>query len=152
MILYKPKNRRTLAMAGIRFTLEQQELLGINPNIEKISEKSITYKDTFKLMAIEEYAMGKTPSEIFKQAGINPEIIGVKNPTRCLERWKKSYFKQGDVGLIGEKRGCSRNGRHKVGDLTIEERLRAAEAKIAYLEMENQFLKKLEELERRLSK
>ena len=53
-------------MAGIRFTLEQQELLGIDPNIEKISEKSITYEDTFKLMAIEEYAMVKTPSEIFK--------------------------------------------------------------------------------------
>lgn len=83
-------NRRTLAMAGIRFTLEQQELLGINP-----------------------------------------EIIGVKNPARCLERWKKSYFKQGDVGLIGEKRGCSRNGRHKVGDLTIEDLCIYAEVSIS---------------------
>ena len=139
-------------MAGIRFTLEQQELLRINPNIEKISEKSITYKDSFKFMAIEEYAKGKTPSEIFKQVGIDPEIIGTKNPGRCLVRWKQSYFKQGDTGLIGEKRGRSRTGRHKVGDLTIEDRLQAAEAKIAYLEMENQFLKKLDELERRLSK
>lgn len=139
-------------MAGLRFTLEQQELLRMNPNIEKVSEKSITYKDTFKLMAIEKYSKGNTPCDIFKQAGINPVIIGTKNPGRCLTRWKNSYFKYGDAGLIGEKRGCSSNGSPRSGDLTLEDRLRAAEAKIAYLEIENEFLKKLDELERRLSK
>ena len=139
-------------MAGIRFTIEQQELLKMNPNIEKVSEKSITYKDTFKLIAIDEYMKGKQPSEIFKQAGINPEIIGKENPKRCLSRWRKSYFKEGDTGLIGEKRGRSSSGHPTSGDLSLEDRLRAAEAKIAYLEMENEFLKKLDELERRLSK
>ena len=33
--------------------------------------------------------------------------------------------------------------------MSIEEKLAIAEAKIAYLEMENDFLKKLEKLERR---
>lgn len=89
-------------MAGIRFTLEQQELLRRNPQIAKVSEKAITYKDSFKLIAIEEYMKGKTPSEIFRQAGINPEIIGSENPKRCLLRWRKSYHKHGDSGLIGE--------------------------------------------------
>lgn len=59
-------------MAGIRFTLEQQELLRMNPNIEKVSEKSITYKDTFKLMAIEKYSKENAPCEIFKETGIHP--------------------------------------------------------------------------------
>lgn len=139
-------------MAGIRFTLEQQEVLKMNPNIEKVSEKSITYKSSFKLMAIEEYMKGKTPSEIFREAGINPEIIGAKNPNRCLERWRNSYHKDGDSGLIGEKRGRSSSGCPKTSELSLEDRLRAAEAKVAYLEMENEFLKKLDELERRLSK
>ena len=92
-------------MAGIRFTLEHQKLLKMNPHIEKVSEKSITYKDSFKLIAIEEYMKGKTPSEIFRQAGINPEIIGRDNPKRCLRRWRNSYYKHGDIGLLGEKRG-----------------------------------------------
>lgn len=139
-------------MAGIRFTLEERELLKMNPHIEKVSEKSITYKDSFKLIAMDEYTKGKSPSEIFKQAGINPDIIGAKNPGRCLDRWRNLYFKYGDSGLIGEKRGCSSSGRTQSGNLSIEDRLRAAEAKIAYLEMENEFLKKLDELERRLSK
>lgn len=139
-------------MAGIRFTIEQQELLRMNPNIKKVTEKSITYSDSFKLFAIEEHAKGKTPHEIFKQAGINPNIIGSKNPCRCLIRWKKAYSKGGDSALIGEKRGCSNSRRELSKDISLEDRLRAAEAKIAYLEMENEFLKKLDELERRLSK
>lgn len=139
-------------MAGIRFTIEQQELLRMNQNIKKVSEKSITYRDSFKLFAIEEHAKGKTPHEIFKQAGLNPDIIGSKIPGRCLDRWKKAYFKAGDSALIGEKRGCSSSGRSSSKHLSLEDKLHAAETKIAYLEMENEFLKKLDELERRLSK
>lgn len=139
-------------MAGIRFTLEQQEILKMNPHIERVSDKSITFKDSFKLMAIEEYMKGSTPSEIFKKADISPDIIGPQNPKRCLQRWRKAYFEQGDSGLLGEKRGCSSSGRSKSINLSLEERLRAAEAKIVYLEMENEFLKKLDELERRLNK
>ncbi len=71
-------------MAGIRFTLEQQKLFSMNSHIEKVSEKSITYKDSFKLLAVDEYRKGKTPSEIFKQVGISPDIIGSENPKRCL--------------------------------------------------------------------
>lgn len=45
-------------------------------------------------MAIEEYAKGKTPYEIFREAGINPEIIGSDNTKRCIYRWKDTYFKK----------------------------------------------------------
>lgn len=92
-------------MAGIRFTLEQQKLLEMNPNIEKASAKSITYKDKLKLWVIEEYAKGKKPTKILREADMNPQMIGSENPGRCLNRWRKSYFAHGDSGLIGEKRG-----------------------------------------------
>ncbi len=51
---------------------------------------------------------------------------------------------------MGERRGCRNSGRPKTSDMPLEERLITAEAKIAYLQMENELLKKLEELERRL--
>lgn len=139
-------------MAGIRFTQEQRNLLALNPNIKKVTDKSITYAETFKLFAIDEYAKGKTPHEIFKNAGIDPSIIGSKNPARCLGRWRISYFKDGSSGLMGERRGTSNSGRPVTSELSLEEKLKLAEAKIAYLEMENEFLKKLEELERRMNK
>ena len=128
-------------MAGIRFTKEQQLLLSQNPSVDRVSDKSITYKDEFKLLAVNKYANGKLPAEIFREAGFDLKIIGNENPGRCLERWKNSYLFQGEPGLQGEKRGCSSTGRPCTLDLSLEERLAAAEAKITYLQMENTFLK-----------
>ena len=139
-------------MSGLHFTQEQQNLLLQNPYITKVTEKSITYSEKFKLHAINEYAKGKTPTEIFREAGLEPKIIGSKNPGRSLSRWRSVYLKEGQAGLMGEKRGRRSSGRPKTSDMSLEERLIAAEAKIAYLQMENEFLKKLDELERRLEK
>lgn len=139
-------------MSNLYFTQEQQALLSKNPYITKVSNKSITYLEDFKIHAINEYAKGKGPSQIFKEAGIDPKLIGEKNPMRSLARWRTIYFKEGHLGLTGEKRGRSGSARPKTSDMSIQERLIAAEAKIAYLQMENEFLKKLEALERGLQK
>jgi len=137
-------------MSGIRFTKEQQSLLSKNPCVTKVTEKSITYSETFKISAIKAYGQGKKPAEIFREAGFDLEIIGNKNPGKSLDRWKNRYFINGEAGLIGEKR-CG-TGHQKSSELTLEYRLAVAEAKVAYLQMENEFLKKLDELERRNAK
>lgn len=41
-------------MSGLHFTQEQQNLLLKNPYIMKVTEKSITYSDEFKIHAINE--------------------------------------------------------------------------------------------------
>jgi hypothetical protein len=139
-------------MSGIRFTEEQQILLSRNPYVANVTEKSITYSEDFKIHAINEYTRGKTPSQIFKEALLDPKIVGAENPKRSLSRWKSVYFREGSSGLMGEKRGCGNSGRPKTSDMSLEERLIAAEAKITYLQMENEFLKKLDALERGLKK
>lgn len=139
-------------MSTLYFTQEQRDSLLKNPYITKVTEKSITYAESFKIHAVNEYATGKTPVQIFNEAGIDSKIIGIKNPGRALSRWRSIYFREGQSGLAGERRGRGSSGRPKTSDMTLEERLIAAEAKIAYLQMENEFLKKLDELERRLEK
>jgi hypothetical protein len=135
-------------MAGIIFSKEEQKLLLKNKNVTKVTDKSITYSDEFKVNSIQSYAKGKFPAEIFREAGFNLNIIGNQNPRKCLNRWKKTYLAKGKDGLTGEKRG--HGGRRPENlEMSLEERLNAAEAQVAYLEMENEFLKKLEELERR---
>lgn len=135
-------------MAGILFSKEEQMLLLKNKNVTKVTDKSITYSDEFKVNSIQSYAKGKFPAEIFREAGFNLNIIGNQNPRKCLNRWKRTYLAKGKDGLMGEKRG--RGGRRPENlEMSLEERLNAAEAQVAYLEMENEFLKKLEELERR---
>jgi hypothetical protein len=135
-------------MTGIRFSKEEQVLLLRNKNVTNVTDKSITFSDEFKVNSIQSYAKGKFPAEIFRDAGFNLNIIGNKNPRKCINRWKRIYLTIGEDGLMGEKRG--RGGSRPITlEMSLEERLTAAEAKVSYLEMENEFLKKLDELERR---
>lgn len=136
-------------MAGIRFDQIQQSILSENENVVKVTSKSITYTDAFKLKAINEYVLGKEPAKIFREAGFDLNIIGYYNPKRCIYRWRNLYMLSGESSLIGEKRGRSNSEKKLVTEMSIDEKLAIAESKIAYLEMENDFLKKLEKLERR---
>jgi len=99
-----------------------------------------------------EYQSGKTPSQIFIENGFNLEVIGKNQPKRCLQRWRETYEKFGELGLQSERRGKASSGRPSSKDLSIEEKLKKAEARIKFLEAENDFLKKLEELERQALK
>lgn len=122
--------------------------LEINPNVEHVTEKSITYSPKFKLDAVLAYKKGQTPMEIFLSAGFNVDIIGRNKPKHCLKRWRSSYDAQGEVGLLEEQRGKGSPSRRQAGELSTEEKLKRAEARIKLLEMENDFLKKLEALEK----
>ncbi len=48
-------------MSKIIFTRENIEILQNNPNVLKVSEKTITYSDEFKRVFIEDYLKGKLP-------------------------------------------------------------------------------------------
>ena len=71
-----------------RFTPEQIEQLEKNPNVKKVSDKSITYTESFKEHFIIEYNRGKLPSKIFEEAGFNVHVLGerIKNASY---RWKQ---------------------------------------------------------------
>lgn len=60
------------------FTEEQQSELRKNPYIQKESMKSITYTKEFKEEFKEEYHMGKLPSQILSDMGIDHHILGKK--------------------------------------------------------------------------
>jgi transposase len=95
---------------------------------------------------------GKSPSQIFIEHNFNLEVIGKKQPKRCLQRWRDIFKKYGEVGFETERRGTGSSGRPTTKDLSAEEKLKKAEARIKFLEAEVDFLKKLEELERQALK
>lgn len=128
------------------YTDQEKEILLKNENILSVSSTNIKYCPRFKLRAVTEYYEGVSPIQIFINSGINIEIIGRENPQRCLKRWKNIFKKNGKKGLLEEQRGKSqRGGRPRTKPLTLKE----AEARIALLEAENEFLKKLKDLEGR---
>jgi transposase len=134
------------------FTEYQIKELEKNPNVLRASERSITYHPDFKMKAVLENQKGKLPSQIFLEYGFSLELIGKKQPKRCLQRWRETYEKLGEAGLQTERRGKASTGRPSSKELSVEERLKKAEMRIKFLEAENDFLKKLEELERQAFK
>ena len=128
------------------FTEKEIKTLSKNKNILKISSKSIVYALEFKEKFIEEYSKGKLPRIIFEENGFDIEIIGIKRVEQSAQRWKKSYEKEGLLGLKDSRENFS--GRPKNRELTDDEKMKKLEAKIRLLEIENEFLKKLKKMRR----
>jgi hypothetical protein len=130
-----------------KYTDQEKEILLKNENILDVSDTNVKYYPKFKVKAVEEYNQGNPPIKIFSNAWIDVDILGRENPERCIRRWRNTFNKLGKEGLLNERRGKSKGGgRPRTRELTLEE----AKARIAYLEAENEFLKKLEALERGL--
>ena len=122
------------------FSEEELEKLRNNPNVAKCSKKSITFARQFKLKAVKSYyEQGQSANSIFKQAGFDLNIIGKTTPKFRMRDWKKIYKTKGEVALNTESRG--RNGGKR--SARAPDDLEYLQAKIAYLEAENAFLKKL---------
>lgn len=85
---------------------------------------------------------------IFVEGGFDLDLIGHETPYRCLRRWKAVYAQRGEEGLRSDQRGRSAAGQSAERELTVEEKLRRAEARVRYLEKENELLKKLDAIER----
>jgi transposase len=141
-------NHQEDIMRARLFSETEINLLSKNKNVVSVSTKSITYNPIFKLFAVIEYQSGKPPMEIFRDAGFDIDMIGKRNPHNSLARWRKVYENLGEDGLLKETRG--NNNRVSDLDLSDTEKLKKAQAKIAYLEAELDFLKKLEVLERQV--
>lgn len=92
------KDRHETAMSKLLFTPKQIIQLQKNPNVQNISERSITYTDAFKSQFIDGYFAGKTPRQIFKKAGFDEDIIGIKRIEQTAFRWRKAYEKNGLTG------------------------------------------------------
>lgn len=127
------------------FTREQIEILLQNAHVAGCSEKSISYRKDFKILAVKQYQDGLSPSEIFKQAQFNIAVIGAKTPKHCLRRWLKIFRQRGEEGLLTDGRGAHKSGGRlkSTKHLTGEEKLKRLEAEVAYLKEENRFLAKL---------
>ena len=77
------------------------------------------------------------PRKIFKYAGFNVEVIGIRRINNAAYRWRRAYEEKGILGLDDTRKGNS--GRPLERELTIEEKNKRLETKIKYLEAENEF-------------
>lgn len=135
-------------MSKITFSSKEINTLQKNQNVQRVSEKSITYTDEFKNRFMDEYQAGKLPRQIFEENGFDAAVIGIKRIEQSAHRWKKAYDKNGLIGLTDSRKMAS--GRPLKRELTQSEVIERQRARIELLEGQVDLLKKLETTERRL--
>lgn len=130
------------------FSSAQIKKLSINKYVKNITEKGITYTNEFKMHFIAEYEIGKTPRQIFEDAGFNIDIVGIERVKSSSRRWRKSYNDKGVMGLDDTR--TLNSGRTINRELTLEQILAKKDAEIQYLKAELELVKKLEISERKV--
>lgn len=125
-------------MGTVYYSKEEQEELKQLPCIEKVTEKMLFFKQSFKREAVAKSKQGYTANQIFRDAGIDISKYAPKYFHHLLKRWKHNDLSD-EV-----KQGRPRKEQHKdINEMSVEE----LKARVAYLEVENEFLKKLKALE-----
>jgi hypothetical protein len=125
------------------FSEKDRRSLKSNPLVQSVGPNQVQFTAKFKTKALELHAEGLRPSDIFLKLGVDPNLFLKDYPKKCLSRWRKIVDMHGEKGLEQERRGKGATGRPKRLELKDEKDLLA---RIAYLEAENDFLKKLRAL------
>lgn len=126
------------------FSREQIEELKINPYVNAISETQISFTEVFKKQFYEQKKCGTPLRQIFEAHGINPDYLGDSRITAISHRIN-IQAKRTD-GFRDLRKDNKRKPR-KIGT-SVEDRLANLESRVAYLEAENDFLKRLRDAER----
>ena len=80
-------------MVDGKFTAKERAYLASLPAVESVSASHIRYADSFRIEVMCRYNAGESPAAIFREAGLDPKLIGYKRIERCVDRWKTSAIK-----------------------------------------------------------
>ena len=102
-----------------------------NPYVVEVNERRIVYSEEFKRFFMREYLAGKGPTQIFREAGFDKEVLGSKRIERAASRWKERYF----TGKL------SGNEKTQVDVQKVFNRIQKMQKQIQELQNENEMLK-----------
>ncbi|EJL8255458.1 hypothetical protein NM210_002219 [Staphylococcus pseudintermedius] len=129
------------------FTEDEIADLKSNKYVLNVSPKAITYTEEFREHFVEEYENGKTPSQIFKEAGFNTKILG-----RRMSNFRERVLMMKDrpEGLQDTRKENS--GRPRLSEMTLEEENNYLKHRIQLQNQQIEALKKTNSINRRASK
>lgn len=116
-----------------------------HPYVESATEWTVSFTPEFKRLAYDEYYRGKSMREIFEEAGFDVEKLGAKR----LENFRASLMQKAaeETGFADKRKDKSLQAPLS-NEAALQKRIRELERRNAYLEQENEFLKKIQELEK----
>ena len=81
-----------------KFTAKERSYLASLPAVKSVSASHIRYTDQFRVECMCRYRAGESPAAIFREAGLDPKLIGYKRVERCIARWKRRQDKEAKSG------------------------------------------------------
>ena len=130
-------------MSKVKFSKKAAETLKKNPYVKTVSEHGITYTEEFKNIFIKEHSEGIPTSVIFERYGFDINVLGENRIHSASKRWRQQANREED---FTDKRAIN-SGRPLSRELSEEETIEKLKHKIAILEQENSFLKKVHLIE-----
>ena len=124
-----------------KFSTAEVEQLRENVNVAFVSEREIFFTESFKQLVWEQKQSGKTLPSIFRENGIDPQILGYKRIENFAKRLREKAKNNEDFSDERKSNGRSK-GEKKT--LSLEEKVQKLEHKLAYTQQEVEFLKKLQ--------
>ena len=130
-----------------RYPIAKEYVKELNEHkyIEKATDWTVSFTEEFKQLVYDEYYRGKSISEIFSEAGFDVEKLGRKR----LENFQAQLMRKAESedGFADKRRDKSKQVPLST-EAQMAKRIRELEHRNAYLEQENDFLKKIQELEK----
>lgn len=137
--------RQDTGMKRYPMSKEFVKMLNEHPYVEKATEWTVVFTAEFKQLAYDEYYRGKSMREIFEEAGFDVDKLGEKR----LQNFRDHLIqKAGDACGFADKRKDKSLQAQPSTEAQMMKRIRELEHRNAYLEQENEFLKKIQELEK----
>lgn len=130
-------------MKRIPIPIESVRKLQEHPYVEKATGWSVRFTPEFKRIAYEAYRNGKSMRQIFKEAGIDVEILGGKR----LQNFRNHLVEESKGNPDFENQRKS-SRKEQSTESQMAKRIRELEHRNAYLEQENEFLKKIHSTEK----
>ena len=130
-----------------RYPLPKEYVKELNEHryVEQATEWSVSFTAEFKQKAYDEYYRGKSMREIFTEAGFDIEKLGEKR----IQNFRSHLLDKADdeAGFADKRKEKSMQAPPST-EAQMMKRIRELEHRNAYLEQENDFLKKIQELEK----
>ncbi|KFI58570.1 hypothetical protein [Bifidobacterium cuniculi] len=79
-----------MTSGGGTFSAEEVAYLKTLPAVADATARRITYTEAFKAYCVERYGEGVSPVSLFREAGLDPSLIGYKRIECAIARWRKA--------------------------------------------------------------
>ena len=145
----KPKNELKAYRGKHSYLTEEQiRILSKNPNIVEVTPRQVHYTQTFKNYFCREYAKGRSSTEILREQGIDPKVLGetrISSLRTYYNSVKRAFPGRESLAHEGKNpyRGTKGSGHTQLQtNADIMHMIGKLEQQVQYLQKEADFLKK----------